>query len=276
MESSLALDRQGPIGLGDLVLRQRFLGRPGQHLTGGGREVRGMAGAVDGLLGDRLDLSALVSAHGGESEELPLLLLAHDIGVLDDHGSSDGHLRRMKNHVLLRIPILLPVCSDSSSPDEHAEVTAAEEPRTATVPARPAVLITPRRDGLSGALRRAVSGLLGLVSIGICSFSRVRTIHHADTRSWISGFQRTIAHGSTRTAASANAQGRERSTETVSDETADRGQPRAATGWRLAASAYVFTVVMMGTTLPTPLYPLYEERFGFGTAFTTQLFAIYA
>src|SRR5699024_5185306 len=118
--------------------------------------------------------------------------------------------------------------------------------------------------------------LLGLASIGICSFSRVRTSHHADTRSWISGFQRTIAHGSTRTAASANAQGRERSTETVSDETADRGQPRAATGWGLAASAYVFTVVVMGTPLPTPLYPLYEERFGFGTAFATQLFAIYA
>ena len=62
----------------------------------------------------------------------------------------------------------------------------------------------------------------------------------------------------------------------MSEETADRGQPRAATGWGLAASAYVFTVVMMGTTLPTPLYPLYEDRFGFGTAFTTQLFAIYA
>ncbi len=59
---------------------------------------------------------------------------------------------------------------------------------------------------------------------------------------------------------------------------ANRRDPesRAATGWGLAASVYVFTVVMMGTTLPTPLYPLYEERFGFGTAFTTQLFAIYA
>ena len=32
----------------------------------------------------------------------------------------------------------------------------------------------------------------------------------------------------------------------------------------------------MPTTLPTPLYPLFEQRFGFGTAFTTQLFAIYA
>ena len=56
----------------------------------------------------------------------------------------------------------------------------------------------------------------------------------------------------------------------------DPAQARAASGWGLAASVYVFTVVMMGTTLPTPLYPLYEERFGFGTAFTTQLFAIYA
>jgi MFS family permease len=66
----------------------------------------------------------------------------------------------------------------------------------------------------------------------------------------------------------------------VADETAaahqPRSEPRAATGWGLAASVYVFTVVMMGTTLPTPLYPLFEQRFGFGTAFTTQLFAIYA
>src|SRR5699024_5260102 len=83
--------------------------------------------------------------------------------------------------------------ADSASAHEHAEVTAAEEPMTAAVRASPAVLITPRRDGFTGALRRTVSGLFGLVSIGICSFSRVRTIHHADTRSWISGFQRTIA-----------------------------------------------------------------------------------
>ncbi|WP_198587347.1 MFS transporter [Brevibacterium epidermidis] len=66
----------------------------------------------------------------------------------------------------------------------------------------------------------------------------------------------------------------------MADETAaahqPRSEPRAATGWGLAASVYVFTVVMMGTTLPTPLYPLFEQRLGFGTAFTTQLFAIYA
>ncbi len=52
--------------------------------------------------------------------------------------------------------------------------------------------------------------------------------------------------------------------------------PRAASGWGLAASAYVFAVVMMGTTLPTPLYPQYEVEFGFGNAQTTVLFAIYA
>ncbi|MGO2862609.1 MAG: MFS transporter [Brevibacterium sp.] len=48
------------------------------------------------------------------------------------------------------------------------------------------------------------------------------------------------------------------------------------TGLSLAASAYVFAVVMMGTTLPTPLYPQYEVEFGFGNTQTTVLFAIYA
>ncbi|WP_333618267.1 MFS transporter [Dietzia sp.] len=44
----------------------------------------------------------------------------------------------------------------------------------------------------------------------------------------------------------------------------------------LAASAYVFAVVMMGTTLPTPLYPEFAARFGFGDTQTTVLFAVYA
>src|SRR5699024_12766273 len=30
---------------------------------------------------------------------------------------------------------------------------------------------------------------------------------------------------------------------------------RSGTGWTLAAATYVFAVVMIGTTLPTPLYP---------------------
>jgi hypothetical protein len=30
-----------------------------------------------------------------------------------------------------------------------------------------------------------------------------------------------------------------------------------------AAAAFAFAVVMVGTTLPTPLYTLYKERYGF-------------
>ncbi|WP_062200683.1 MFS transporter [Demequina salsinemoris] len=57
-----------------------------------------------------------------------------------------------------------------------------------------------------------------------------------------------------------------------------RGRARTlpASGWSLAASAYVLAVVMMGTTMPTPLYPLLEDRFAFGNATTTVLYAIYA
>ncbi|MGB3604752.1 MAG: MFS transporter [Gordonia sp. (in: high G+C Gram-positive bacteria)] len=41
-------------------------------------------------------------------------------------------------------------------------------------------------------------------------------------------------------------------------------------------AAYVFAVVMMGTTLPTPLYPRFQLEYGFGAAITTILFAVYA
>ncbi|TCK64530.1 MFS transporter [Curtobacterium sp. PhB136] len=51
---------------------------------------------------------------------------------------------------------------------------------------------------------------------------------------------------------------------------------RPATGWSLVAATYVFAVVMIGTTIPTPLYPTYESRFGFGSTTTTVLFAVYA
>jgi predicted MFS family arabinose efflux permease len=40
--------------------------------------------------------------------------------------------------------------------------------------------------------------------------------------------------------------------------------------------AYAFTVTMVGTTLPTPLYPLYRERFGFSQLMVTVVFATYA
>jgi len=40
--------------------------------------------------------------------------------------------------------------------------------------------------------------------------------------------------------------------------------------------AYAFLVTMIGTTLPTPLYPLYEERYSFGELMVTLIFAVYA
>ncbi|HWB67153.1 MAG TPA: MFS transporter [Mycobacteriales bacterium] len=41
-------------------------------------------------------------------------------------------------------------------------------------------------------------------------------------------------------------------------------------------TAYAFAVTMLGTTLPTPLYPTYEQRFAFGTLTVTVVFATYA
>lgn len=41
-------------------------------------------------------------------------------------------------------------------------------------------------------------------------------------------------------------------------------------------AAYAFFVVMLGTTLPTPLYPLYERRLGFSSLLVTVIFAVYA
>jgi MFS family permease len=39
---------------------------------------------------------------------------------------------------------------------------------------------------------------------------------------------------------------------------------------------YAFVVVMLGTTLPTPLYPIYQQRYGFTGLITTVIFATYA
>jgi MFS family permease len=41
-------------------------------------------------------------------------------------------------------------------------------------------------------------------------------------------------------------------------------------------AAYVFFVTMLGTTLPTPLYPLFQHRYSFGDLLVTVIFAIYA
>ena len=75
----------------------------------------------------------------------------------------------------------------ASSSDEHAEVAATEPPMTATVPATPAVFITRRRVGSACEVGSASAGLFGVVVIGICSFSRVRTIRHAVRRHGLVG-----------------------------------------------------------------------------------------
>lgn len=43
-----------------------------------------------------------------------------------------------------------------------------------------------------------------------------------------------------------------------------------------AAAAYAFTATMIGTTMPTPLYPLYQRQFGFSELIITVIFATYA
>jgi predicted MFS family arabinose efflux permease len=42
------------------------------------------------------------------------------------------------------------------------------------------------------------------------------------------------------------------------------------------AAALALAVVMLGTTLPTPLYGLYRQRFGFSELMVTVIFAVYA
>jgi MFS family permease len=54
--------------------------------------------------------------------------------------------------------------------------------------------------------------------------------------------------------------------------------PRAHLGRRLgfAAAAFALAVAMLGTTLPTPLYGLYRQEFGFSELMITVIFATYA
>ena len=42
------------------------------------------------------------------------------------------------------------------------------------------------------------------------------------------------------------------------------------------AAAYAYAVAMLGTTLPTPLYPSYQEQWGFSDLTITVIFATYA
>ena len=54
---------------------------------------------------------------------------------------------------------------------------------------------------------------------------------------------------------------------------AARGGTRSAGSLRVAAA---FLVTMVGTTLPTPLYPIYQRELGFGPLVVTVVFATYA
>ncbi|MBT3149444.1 MFS transporter [Streptomyces sp. CHD11] len=48
-------------------------------------------------------------------------------------------------------------------------------------------------------------------------------------------------------------------------------------GWRVCLlGGAVFAVCMTGTTLPTPLYPLYQEKFDFSELTVTVVYAVYA
>jgi hypothetical protein len=42
------------------------------------------------------------------------------------------------------------------------------------------------------------------------------------------------------------------------------------------AAAYAFAVAMLGATLPTPLYPTYQQQWGFSDLTITVIFATYA
>lgn len=52
---------------------------------------------------------------------------------------------------------------------------------------------------------------------------------------------------------------------------------RGVIGWpAVMLIGAAFTITMLGITLPTPLYPLYERAFGFGELVTTVVFAAHA
>ncbi len=58
------------------------------------------------------------------------------------------------------------------------------------------------------------------------------------------------------------------------DTTARRRQLRPRVAFVFVA--YAFGATMVGTTLPTPLYHLYQQQFGFGNLLTTVIYAVYA
>ena len=51
---------------------------------------------------------------------------------------------------------------------------------------------------------------------------------------------------------------------------------RLGTKAGFAAAAFALSVAMLGTTLPTPLYPIYRGEFHFSELMVTVIFATYA
>jgi predicted MFS family arabinose efflux permease len=66
-------------------------------------------------------------------------------------------------------------------------------------------------------------------------------------------------------------------TRTLDDAAPAAAPHRRADGWRaVGLVGAAFAVTMLGTTLPTPLYPVYAARLDFGELVTTVVFAVYA
>lgn len=57
---------------------------------------------------------------------------------------------------------------------------------------------------------------------------------------------------------------------------ADSGKTRFSALLIFLGAAFAFSVTMMGTTMPTPLYPIYQQTFGFSELMITIIFAAYA
>ena len=55
-----------------------------------------------------------------------------------------------------------------------------------------------------------------------------------------------------------------------------RGDEHAHSVTGFVLAVFAFFVAMVGATLPTPLYPLFEQRYGFGSLLVTVIFGIYA
>ncbi|MCW2748534.1 MAG: transporter [Nocardioidaceae bacterium] len=52
--------------------------------------------------------------------------------------------------------------------------------------------------------------------------------------------------------------------------------PTLTPGRAFAVTVFAFAITMMGTTLPTPMYTIYQQRLGFSLSMSTVIFAAYA